>query len=266
MTDTTKDKMLQSWANYLLGGSQESQGTMAEGVIEEASHTPTLDHLLRGDIDVEHSDDEWVLISADHLETSDGDFDEVEVTLRRVPSVRELLTRTSSSSSLHSNDIDVEESWFITPPPCFTSTGPSNMRISPFENLLIEHPSMSVYKHAPRRGCLREILSPPPVRETTPEPEEEEDELEVQEVDNEVAIVRRVIRRHRMEAQLQERQYSKYVHSRKIQNQKANKPLKKAYLERNNKAREVNCRNQRQRRGERSQGPNRSRANNNRKC
>ncbi|KAH8235036.1 hypothetical protein KR032_007949 [Drosophila birchii] len=40
----------------------------------------------------------------------------------------------------------MEESWYVTPPPCFTSIGPINMETSPFENLLIEHPSMSVYR------------------------------------------------------------------------------------------------------------------------
>ncbi|XP_073841814.1 tumor protein p53 inducible nuclear protein isoform X1 [Musca autumnalis] len=39
----------------------------------------------------------------------------------------------------------MDESWFVTPPPCFTSIGPINMEASPYENLLIEHPSMSVY-------------------------------------------------------------------------------------------------------------------------
>lgn len=34
----------------------------------------------------------------------------------------------------------MEESWFVTPPPCFTSVGPVSMEMSPFENLLIEHP------------------------------------------------------------------------------------------------------------------------------
>lgn len=51
-----------------------------------------------------------------------------------------------------------------------------------------------------------------------------------------------------------------------VQIQKACQSLKRGYLERNNKAREVNCRNQRLRRGERSQGATRSYANNNRKC
>lgn len=50
----------------------------------------------------------------------------------------------------------LEESWFITPPPCFTAGGraPVLLETSPLENLLIEHPSMSVYAvHAPRRAC-----------------------------------------------------------------------------------------------------------------
>lgn len=43
----------------------------------------------------------------------------------------------------------LEESWFVTPPPCFTGRGsqPVLLETSPLENLLIEHPSMSVYTH-----------------------------------------------------------------------------------------------------------------------
>lgn len=43
----------------------------------------------------------------------------------------------------------LEESWFVTPPPCFTgrSRQPVLLETSPLENLLIEHPSMSVYTH-----------------------------------------------------------------------------------------------------------------------
>uniref|UniRef100_A0A1A7XUA7 Tumor protein p53 inducible nuclear protein 1 n=2 Tax=Iconisemion striatum TaxID=60296 RepID=A0A1A7XUA7_9TELE len=43
----------------------------------------------------------------------------------------------------------LEESWFVTPPPCFTGHGkqPILLETSPLENLLIEHPSMSVYAH-----------------------------------------------------------------------------------------------------------------------
>ncbi|XP_057690085.1 tumor protein p53-inducible nuclear protein 1 [Corythoichthys intestinalis] len=43
----------------------------------------------------------------------------------------------------------LEESWFVTPPPCFTGRGVRSVLVetSPLENLLIEHPSMSVYAH-----------------------------------------------------------------------------------------------------------------------
>ncbi|XP_072259802.1 tumor protein p53-inducible nuclear protein 2 isoform X1 [Pyxicephalus adspersus] len=41
----------------------------------------------------------------------------------------------------------MDESWFVTPPPCFTAEGPGQSVVgsSPLEDLLIEHPSMSVY-------------------------------------------------------------------------------------------------------------------------
>lgn len=47
----------------------------------------------------------------------------------------------------------LEESWFVTPPPCFTGRGSQPvLETSPLENLLIEHPSMSVYAyHSPPR-------------------------------------------------------------------------------------------------------------------
>ncbi|XP_061573339.1 tumor protein p53-inducible nuclear protein 1 [Cololabis saira] len=43
----------------------------------------------------------------------------------------------------------LEESWFVTPPPCFTGRSSQQVLLeaSPLENLLIEHPSMSVYAH-----------------------------------------------------------------------------------------------------------------------
>ncbi|XP_076325197.1 uncharacterized protein LOC143233143 [Tachypleus tridentatus] len=39
----------------------------------------------------------------------------------------------------------MEGSWYITPPPCFTAQGLVHVETSPLEDLLIEHPSMSVY-------------------------------------------------------------------------------------------------------------------------
>uniref|UniRef100_A0A1A9W4T9 Uncharacterized protein n=1 Tax=Glossina brevipalpis TaxID=37001 RepID=A0A1A9W4T9_9MUSC len=54
-------------------------------------------------------------------------------------------TANTTGNNGFGTDVKMEESWFVTPPPCFTSIGPINMETSPFENLLIEHPSMSVY-------------------------------------------------------------------------------------------------------------------------
>ena len=63
-------------------------------------------------------------------------------------------TASQNDSSDSSSDISTlpdmacsGESWLVTPPPCFTAGGRSEERMeaSPMENLLIEHPSMSVY-------------------------------------------------------------------------------------------------------------------------
>lgn len=50
--------------------------------------------------------------------------------------------------SLYPNTMD--ESWFLTPPSCFSS-GSIQLETSPIENLLIEHPSMSVYHNIHRK-------------------------------------------------------------------------------------------------------------------
>lgn len=61
------------------------------------------------------------------------------------------------SGFLRVDACSLEESWFVTPPPCFTGRGsqPVLLETSPLENLLIEHPSMSVYAHhSPPRLAL----------------------------------------------------------------------------------------------------------------
>lgn len=45
--------------------------------------------------------------------------------------------------SLYPNSMDA--SWILTPPECFSSVSSMQLESSPLENLLIEHPSMSVY-------------------------------------------------------------------------------------------------------------------------
>lgn len=46
----------------------------------------------------------------------------------------------------------MDESWYVTPPACFTQAGPVHVETSPLEDLLIEHPSMSVYRSAGSPG------------------------------------------------------------------------------------------------------------------
>lgn len=72
-----------------------------------------------------------------------------------LPASLECLADTSDSRLLQFESCPMEESWFITPPPCFTAGGLTTLKVetSPMENLLIEHPSMSVYAvHNPCPG------------------------------------------------------------------------------------------------------------------
>lgn len=54
----------------------------------------------------------------------------------------------ASSASDSSAPCGMEESWLVTPPQCFNSKRRRNKNAvaSPLENLLIEHPSMSIYQ------------------------------------------------------------------------------------------------------------------------
>ena len=51
----------------------------------------------------------------------------------------------------------MDESWYVTPPACFTQAGPVHVETSPMENLLIEHPSMSVYRSAGQPPSLKPL-------------------------------------------------------------------------------------------------------------
>ncbi|XP_015265355.1 PREDICTED: tumor protein p53-inducible nuclear protein 1 [Gekko japonicus] len=64
-----------------------------------------------------------------------------------LPTSLESLADASESCFIQFDSCPMEESWFITPPPCFTAGGLTAIKVetSPLENLLIEHPSMSVY-------------------------------------------------------------------------------------------------------------------------
>uniref|UniRef100_A0A3Q3IRN0 Uncharacterized protein n=1 Tax=Monopterus albus TaxID=43700 RepID=A0A3Q3IRN0_MONAL len=142
-----------------------------------------------GDSKGEEEEEDWILVN--YLGESDkNEEEEEEDELVMIPSpVASPPIRYASCTSLNSTaDTDpdggaeedeeddeeesgflrvdacsLEESWFVTPPPCFTGRGsqPILLETSPLENLLIEHPSMSVYAHhSPPRIALDPLPSP----------------------------------------------------------------------------------------------------------
>lgn len=57
-----------------------------------------------------------------------------------------------TESSMHHVNVHAGEGWILAPPPIFTAINRRTNHLSdPLENLLIEHPSMSVYNAAPDR-------------------------------------------------------------------------------------------------------------------
>ncbi|CAH1371986.1 hypothetical protein MTP99_013484 [Tenebrio molitor] len=208
-------------------------------------------------------DDDGILIVEDSPER-------VVVVNRNHHPVPALLSRTNASSPPPSSSTSLpcspmETSWFLTPPPCFISQGPVHMETSPLENLLIEHPSMSVYVHHARRH----EAEVEPVAEVEEEADDDEVVVMLAEAGgDDVVVVRRAAHLNRVHVlrQQQEQLRLRSNNAQKVQLMATCKSFKRGSLNRNNKAREVNSRNRRQRRGERSQGAKRSFANNNRKC
>ncbi|XP_069587792.1 tumor protein p53-inducible nuclear protein 1 [Ranitomeya imitator] len=105
----------------------------------------------------EKDDDEWIVVDfivnnctrtpeeASSFEEIDRPHEDPVVTY--APGAFEQFDDISDSFYVHFDPCPMEESWFITPPPCFTAGELATMEVetSPLENLLIEHPSMSVY-------------------------------------------------------------------------------------------------------------------------
>lgn len=201
--------MFNNLANYLLG-TIITQQDEAAGVAEETNLRLT-----------SVSEDDWILVDRDSEGNSevssdeDEDFDNQQSAGKL--SLQRNLTRTSSSSSLPC--ATMEESWFLTPPACFTSAGPIHMETSPLENLLIEHPSMSVYQHSQHHQQLpvnrRYISSPIPLVQV--EVEEEQQEVEELEQPRRAEVVVVAPRRNRLNVlQLQERQCVKNKQAQKV--------------------------------------------------
>ncbi|XP_066149009.1 tumor protein p53-inducible nuclear protein 2 [Euwallacea fornicatus] len=257
--------MLQHLASYLLGGTTTTSSGTAGGVIEG-------DNSNRVTLRTTDHDDGWTMVDRDSEGNSDAYSSEEEDNVSDSGLQRVRLERASSNDSLsHANTIDMEESWFVTPPPCFSSqTGPVHIRTSPLENLLIEHPSMSVYQRTGSRHPR--LISPAPSNHSEDvEAEELVMDDSVLEVDMEPPMVvyrlsRTTPQRTGTTVHFKEMQVVRHRQAQKVQIKKLAQQTARGHLKRANKAREVNGRNYNPRRKERSQGTNRSHASNNRKC
>ncbi|KAK1123650.1 hypothetical protein K0M31_008348 [Melipona bicolor] len=134
-----KIRMLNSLANYLLGGNNTGRQGSREGSNNQIPEACPVMARLR---QVEVEGDDWILID-------------------------------------RAGEGALEESWYLTPPPCFTRAGPVNVETSPLEDLLIEHPSMSVYR-ATASPVAPE--TPPPTPDAPDERNVEENEMVLRDV------------------------------------------------------------------------------------
>lgn len=233
--------MLNSLANYLLGGSASGNQELKEyNNIENAKNFPAEARLRQ--VEVEGND--WILID-----------------------------RTVEGTT------SMDESWYVTPPACFTRASPVHVEKSPLEDLLIEHPSMSVYRAA----------APPTIPDTPPLTPDSFEEIEMTEnsvpVSNALCVLpKQTLKHSRITNKNVEtprkpsiRDY-KAAHSdksdeifqlrsaQKIRDKRVSQTAKRNRLERGNKVREFSSlKGRRPRRQDRLRSKN-SGANNNRKC
>ena len=172
--------MLSGIANYLFGASSS---TVEEGEVPANVETPS-NHDNHQDeaklrLSTPTDDAEWVLVDKSNsgmssMEASQISLDSMADSVHSLldaqqlqlaivsRSIQELSrlggelssvnsSRASSgmSSPVHVIHPSLGESWLVTPPPCFTAAGsgltPGELEKHPMEDLLIEHPSMSVY-------------------------------------------------------------------------------------------------------------------------
>ncbi|XP_002735297.1 uncharacterized protein LOC100370659 [Saccoglossus kowalevskii] len=94
------------------------------------------------------AENEWVLVDIAEKATSTG-----QTTIKTFQSPSD----SDDNQAVPLPNVAPDESWFVTPPSCFTAGGhsPVHMEPNPLEDLLIEHPSMSVYGPRTRRQSSR---------------------------------------------------------------------------------------------------------------
>ncbi|XP_043515677.1 tumor protein p53-inducible nuclear protein 2 isoform X6 [Frieseomelitta varia] len=260
-----KIRMLNSLANYLLGGNITGGQGSREGSNNQIPEACPVMARLR---QVEVEGDDWILIDRAESPASS--------------------TTSSLDSNLGEGASALEESWYLTPPPCFTRAGPVNVETSPLEDLLIEHPSMSVY----RATASPVAPETPPPTPDAPDERNVEENVVLRDVvpGASVAMATQALpeRRNPRRSQIAEQEDRRpSIHdgrppadrsrtteqriaqlrsAQKVLEKRCTQALKRGRLERSNKLREVfSVKGKRPRRQDRLRIQN-SGANNNRKC
>lgn len=123
-----------------------------EGNVTAVAADGDTDWLIVKRIDGEDSDSECISIAKNNLQVVP--FKNILSHLNPIGENDENLFIANLPSFYPNTSMD--DSWFLTPPECFSSVSSIQLESSPLENLLIEHPSMSVYYNF-RRGPLNSI-------------------------------------------------------------------------------------------------------------
>jgi len=283
--------MFNTLASYLLGNSTAKSPTDTEP--EQKNSTVADDQYIKFNLTTTSCDDDddedWLIVVRDESAGESGPQTDSEeeipfVEIKNNPILRTRHSRNNSAAGSQDGAFSLlptslpssmDESWYVTPPPCFTSTGPVNVETSPLENLLIEHPSMSVYH------SIRSMQ------------QSSEDDEDIEEQDGMVLVnvaaqaqpaspihpasdrnsghtarVARARSDHHVDHMTvqQVKQVVALKQSQKEKEKRNRQQMCRNAIERNNKVREVNCKGGRQKRSDMNHCKVLSRANNNRKC
>ncbi|XP_018605855.2 tumor protein p53-inducible nuclear protein 1-like [Scleropages formosus] len=126
------------------------------------------------ELDEKEEDDEWILVDYHDADGTSYGIRASRKHSQEIPSPDDQSLYSSCSSLYMLEDPEdgsclcaLNEGWIVTPPPCFTAGGEATVLLetNPLENLLIEHPSMSVYTlhsrhHSPRNGVYTHFHQP----------------------------------------------------------------------------------------------------------
>lgn len=161
--------MFNTLASYLFGGSNSKDSNINSDLIETSAEATQVDlqvvstdnnfnNLNLTTISLDEEDDsDWLFVDrenkdsdADSLKSTDSEEDLLPIIdiLKTPTLLRKNFLLRDDGKQLHAAICNLptlfpsslDDSWLVTPAPCFTSTGPIQIATSPLENLLIEHP------------------------------------------------------------------------------------------------------------------------------